>query len=113
MHSLTCMSVVVCVVRKLRPCNSYSRRRDRINSVLWRSYYKGGGVPRWVESGESAMQEGAHLLCHPKFRFATSLPSISAAHTVKFPPKGPLSFTTATRTGKVPLKVPSSPVWVA
>ena len=43
MHSLTCMSVVVCVVRKLRPCNSYSRRRDRINSVLWRSYYKGGG----------------------------------------------------------------------
>ena len=43
MHSLTCMSVVVCVVRKPRPCNSYSRRRDRINSVLWRSYYKGGG----------------------------------------------------------------------
>ena len=29
------------------------------------------------------------------------------------PPKGPWSFTTATRTGKVPLKVPSSPVWVA
>ena len=46
MHSLTCMSVVVCVVRKLRPCNSYSRRRDRINSVLWRSYYKGGGGGR-------------------------------------------------------------------
>ena len=44
MHSLTCMSVVVCVMRKPRPCNSYSRRRDRINSVLWRSYYKGGGV---------------------------------------------------------------------
>ena len=43
MHSRTCMSVVVCVVRKLRPCNSYSRRRDRINSVLWRRYYKGGG----------------------------------------------------------------------
>ena len=43
MHSLTCMSVVVCVVRKPRPCNSYSRRRDRINSVLWRSYYEGGG----------------------------------------------------------------------
>ena len=44
MHSLTCVSVVVCVVRKPRPCLSYSRRRDRINSVLWRSYYKGGGV---------------------------------------------------------------------
>ena len=43
MHSLTCMSVVICVVRKPRPYNSYSRRRDRINSVLWRSYYKGGG----------------------------------------------------------------------
>ena len=43
MHSLTCLSVVVCVVRMPRPCNSYSRRRDRINSVLWRSYYKGGG----------------------------------------------------------------------
>ena len=49
MHSLTCMSVVECIVRKLRPCNSHSRRRDRINSVLWRSYYKRGGgttVPR-------------------------------------------------------------------
>ena len=48
MHSLTCMSVVVCVVRKPRPCNSYSRRRDRINSVLLRSYYKGrGGYISW------------------------------------------------------------------
>ena len=65
-----------------------------------------------VESGKSAMQDGVHLLCRPKFRLATSLPSISAAHTVKFPPKGPWSFTTATRTGKVPLKVPSNPVWV-
>ena len=42
MHSLTCVSVVVCVVRKPRPGLSYSRHRDRINSVLWRSYYKGG-----------------------------------------------------------------------
>ena len=54
------------------------------------------------------MQDGVHLLCHPEFRFATSLPSISTAqHTVKFPPKGPWSFTSATRTGKTPLKVPS------
>ena len=60
------------------------------------------------------MQDGVHLLCHPKFRFATSLPSISTAqHTVKSPPKGPWSFTTATRTGKVLLKIPASPVWVA
>ena len=43
MHSLMCVSVVVCVARKPRPCLSYNRRRDRINSVLLRSYYKGGG----------------------------------------------------------------------
>ena len=60
------------------------------------------------------MQDGVHLLCHPKFRFATSLPSISTAQpTVKFPPKGPWSFTTARRTRKVPLKVSSNLVWVA
>ena len=60
------------------------------------------------------MQDGVYLLCHPKFSFTTPLPSISATErTVKFPPKGPGSFTTATRTGNVPLKVPSSPVWVA
>ena len=35
--------VVVCVARKLRPCPSYSRRRDRINLGLWCSLYKGGG----------------------------------------------------------------------
>ena len=34
--------VVVCVSRKLPPCPSYSRRRDRINLGLWRSLYKGG-----------------------------------------------------------------------
>ena len=43
MHSLTCVSVAVCVVRKPRLCPSYSSRRERINSVLLRSYYKGGG----------------------------------------------------------------------
>ena len=42
LHQLT-MPVVVCVVCKLRPCLSYSRRRDRINSVLLRSLDKGGG----------------------------------------------------------------------
>jgi hypothetical protein len=36
MRSLTCVSVVVCVTCKLRPCPSYSRRRDRINLVLCR-----------------------------------------------------------------------------
>ena len=48
MRSFTCVSVVVCVARKLRPCPSYSRRRDRINLVLWRSLYRGGEVvPGW------------------------------------------------------------------
>ena len=42
MRSFTCLSVVVYVARKLRPCPSYSRRRDRINLVLWRSLDKGG-----------------------------------------------------------------------
>ena len=64
-----------------------------------------GILPRWVESGQWAMQDGVYLFCYLRFRFATSLPSISAAqHIVKLPPKGPWSFTTATRTGKVPLK---------
>ena len=43
MHSLTFVSVVVCVVRKPRPCPSYSRRRDRVNLVLLRSFFGGGG----------------------------------------------------------------------
>ena len=43
MRSLSCVSVVVCVVCKLRPCPSYSMRRDRITLGLWRSLHKGGG----------------------------------------------------------------------
>ena len=43
MHMRTCVPVVVCVARKLCPCPSYSGRRDRNNSVHWRSLYKGGG----------------------------------------------------------------------
>ena len=56
--------------------------RLKMDSSTW-------NTTKMVDIGEWAMQEGVHLLCHPKFRFATSLPSISAAHTVKFPPKGP------------------------
>ena len=48
MRSFTCVSVVVYVARKLRPCLSYSRRRDRINLVLWRSLDKGGGGKKTV-----------------------------------------------------------------
>ena len=39
--------VVVCVARKLRPCPSYSRRRDCINLGRWRGLYKGGGGVQW------------------------------------------------------------------
>ena len=65
MHSLTCVSVVVCVVHKPRPCLSYSRRRDRINSVLWRSYYKGGALqvgPQWGQDRMLMSPEGCHHL---------------------------------------------------
>ena len=43
MRARTFVSVAVCVSRKLRPCPSYSGRRDRNNSVHWCSLYKGGG----------------------------------------------------------------------
>ena len=63
MRSFTCVSVVVYVARKLRPCPSYSRRRDRINLVLWRSLDKGGG------GGMNGMNmkwcERVSALCHP------------------------------------------------
>ena len=56
MHSFMCVLVVVYVARKLRPCPSYSRRRDRINLVLWHSLYKGGG-------GYNRMQQSYSNLC--------------------------------------------------
>ena len=43
------------MVCKLRPCLSYSRRRDRINSVLLRGKDKrGGGVARTEVGGTCA-----------------------------------------------------------
>ena len=62
MRSFTCLSVVVYVARKLRPCPSYSRRRDRINLVLWRSLDKrgGGGVGPESRIADSTM---ANLSC--------------------------------------------------
>ena len=45
--------VIVCVARKLHPCPSYSRRRDRNNSVHWRGLYKGGGVQTRVSHAAS------------------------------------------------------------
>ena len=41
MCARTFVSVAVSVSRKLRLCPSYSGRRDRNNSVHWRSLYKG------------------------------------------------------------------------
>ena len=53
------------------------------------------------------MQDGVDLLCHPKFKFATSLPSISTAqHTFKFPPEGPWSFTMPQEPGRSPSRSP-------
>ena len=74
MHSPTCVSVVVCVVHKPRPCLSYSRRRDRINLVLLRSYYKGGGSCRYTQHCTAAvlqpLVESCHFLILEEFNLA-------------------------------------------
>ena len=56
MRSLICVSIVVCIARKLRPCPSCSRRRDRINLGLWRSLYKGGGYNYYSVLGPRSTQ---------------------------------------------------------
>ena len=63
MRSLTCVSVVACVARKLRPCPSYTRRRDRINLGLWRSLYKGGGGGNRLILGCFGVAVPAALAC--------------------------------------------------
>ena len=57
MRARTYVSVVVCVALKLRPCPSYSGRRERNNSVHWRSLYKGGG-------GTYTAQQLSHRCCN-------------------------------------------------
>ena len=48
---MACVPVVACFVRTLRPCPSYSGRRDCINSILLRSLDKGvGGLTPMVDS---------------------------------------------------------------
>ena len=44
MHSLTCVLIVVCVVRKLRLCPSHSRRRDCINLDFCVAFTREGGM---------------------------------------------------------------------
>ena len=56
--------VVVCVARKLCPCSSYSRRRDRISLGLWRSLYKGGvGYTSCMRSSVCAPTRFAVVCC--------------------------------------------------
>ena len=52
--------LVVCVARKPRPCPSYSRRRDRINLVLWCSLYKGGGYFQCLQEGKAGGTARVH-----------------------------------------------------
>ena len=64
-------------------------------------------LPRWVESGESAMQDGVHILCHPKFRLATSLPSISRVKSKSSsPPKAPGPSPLPQEPGRSPSRSP-------
>ena len=73
MRSFTCVSVVVYVARKLRPCPSYSRRRDRINLVLWRSLDKGGGGTRFQNLVKTKVFFFTRLLgSHLAHKWATS-----------------------------------------
>ena len=57
--------VVACIARKLHPCPSYSRRRDRINLGLWRSLYKGGGY-KYLNSCKAIFNLHARL-CFQQF----------------------------------------------
>ena len=70
--------VVVCVARKLRPCPSYSRRRDRINLGLWRSLYKGGGAGYETSPGKAYACISSGL--------RTSV--IMTIHMMQWPPPG-------------------------
>ena len=72
MRSLRCVLVVACVARKLRPCPSYNRCRDRINLGLksqintvpnWRSLYNGGGL----QQSKSILGGGKTLAVPGKF----------------------------------------------
>ena len=60
LHQLT-MPVVVCVARKLRPCPSYSRRRDHIYLGLLHILDKGGGVR--VPWGQCSCSPAEPVLC--------------------------------------------------
>ena len=81
MRSFTCVSVVVYVARKLRPCPSYSRRRDRINLVLWRSLDKGGGGYMPGISWGMPCTQCAHSA---KFWMSTNTRTLFLAHLTSF-----------------------------
>ena len=69
------VSVVVCVARKLHPCPSYSRCRDRINLGLWRSLYKGGGRSTCVGGNTRGEGVAALALPHALCTYQATLPS--------------------------------------
>ena len=58
----------LCVAHKLRPCLSYSRRRDHINSILLCSLDKRGGLVLIVMKKDHVQREQA--VAHPSIRVA-------------------------------------------
>ena len=50
MRALTCVLAVACVARKLRPCLTCSRHRDRINLGLCVAHTRGRGIFAWARS---------------------------------------------------------------
>ena len=57
MRARMCVSAVVCVARKLCPCPSYSKRRDRNNCVHWR-IQGGAGYNFCLSSSNITHSEG-------------------------------------------------------
>ena len=76
------MPVLVCVAHKLRRCLSYSRRRDRINSVLVRSLDKGGeGVPYYTNGPMRPLPRASSFpLTHHRIRGGENVLRIGCSH---------------------------------
>ena len=72
LHQLTVQSALF-EPGRLRPCPSYSRRRDRINLGLLRSLYKGGGVHTPVPIHAPARTQKAPARTPPPFCASTAL----------------------------------------
>ena len=55
MHSLRCVLAVVNVARKPHSFLRYNGHRDRINLVLLRSYFRGGGTFVWIQASPALL----------------------------------------------------------